>query len=89
METAAGGRSNSAGSLRHPQVGADQRERRASAVCVCSVEGGQGTTPSCAGAGQRRQDNDGSRHRDRRVRHEVLLASAQAIPSESWPEAAL
>ena len=27
------------------------------------------------------KDDDGSRHRDRRVRHEVLRATAQAVPS--------
>src|SRR5579872_7277540 len=59
------GGSDATESLRTSEVGPDQRQRRAGAVCLPPVEGGEGKTSSGAGAGQRPEDNDGSRHGDR------------------------
>ena len=74
--------SDAAGSLRAAEVGADQRERRPGAVRVSPIEGSQRTASSGAGPAQRREDDDRARHRDRRLRPEVLRAAAEAVPAQ-------
>src|SRR5882672_1608671 len=63
-------------------MGADERERVSSAVCVSPLEGSEGATPSRARAAQRRKDDGRARDGHHRLRPEVLRAAAEAVPAE-------
>src|SRR5690349_13518138 len=64
-------------------MGSDQRELGSRAIRIPPLQGGERTTPSGAGAAQRREDHDGPRDGDRRLRHEVLRATAEALSAKS------